>query len=92
MQSCDTISEISDILKCNFNENSGNGETKISMDVDQPSYSEDENELTESKIKSFLDEKVTHAQCYVSSVQLYSTQSLQTIDLVVKYRNYRLQI
>ncbi|KAL1188123.1 Mitogen-activated protein kinase kinase kinase 2 [Cardamine amara subsp. amara] len=58
-KNCDTMSEISDILKCNFDENSGNGETetKISMDVDQPSYSEDENELTESKIKSFLDEK-----------------------------------
>ncbi|KAG7585530.1 Protein kinase domain [Arabidopsis thaliana x Arabidopsis arenosa] len=58
-KSCDTMSEISDILKCKFDENSGNGETetKISMEVDHPSYSEDENELTESKIKAFLDDK-----------------------------------
>lgn len=56
------MSEISDILKCKFDENSGNGETetKNSMEVDHPSYSEDENELTESKIKAFLDDKVTH--------------------------------
>nr|AAG51109.1 NPK1-related protein kinase, putative [Arabidopsis thaliana] len=58
-KSCDTMSEISDILKCKFDENSGNGETetKVSMEVDHPSYSEDENELTESKIKAFLDDK-----------------------------------
>ncbi|CAH8256753.1 unnamed protein product [Arabidopsis lyrata] len=58
-KSCDTMSEISDILKCKFDENSGNGETetKNSMEVDHPSYSEDENELTESKIKAFLDDK-----------------------------------
>ncbi|XP_024005530.1 mitogen-activated protein kinase kinase kinase 2 isoform X1 [Eutrema salsugineum] len=60
-KSCDTMSEISNILKCKFDESSGNGDTvtKISMEVDQPSYSEDENELTESKIKAFLDEKAT---------------------------------
>jgi len=56
------MSEISDILKCKFDENSGNEETetKVSMEVDHPSYSEDENELTESKIKAFLDDKVAH--------------------------------
>lgn len=75
------MGEISDVLKCKFDENSGNGETetKICMEVDHPSYSEDENELTESKIKSFLDEKVTHAQYSVSSVYLYPTQNLQTL-------------
>ncbi|CAA7027564.1 unnamed protein product [Microthlaspi erraticum] len=53
-KSCDTMTEISDILKCKFDEN-GETETKIKMEVD----SEDENDLTESKIKSFLDEKAT---------------------------------
>ncbi|XP_010480210.1 PREDICTED: mitogen-activated protein kinase kinase kinase 2 [Camelina sativa] len=58
-KSSDTMSEISGVLKCKFDEKSGNGETetKMCMEVDHPSYSEDENELTESKIKSFLDEK-----------------------------------
>lgn len=75
------MSEISDILKAKYDDNSGNRETemRISMEVDQPSYSEDENELTESKIKAFLDEKVTHAQYYVSSVHLYPTQGLQPL-------------
>uniref|UniRef100_A0A1J3JQL1 mitogen-activated protein kinase kinase kinase n=1 Tax=Noccaea caerulescens TaxID=107243 RepID=A0A1J3JQL1_NOCCA len=57
-KSCDAMSEISDILKCKFDEN-GETETKTNMEVDQTSYSEDENDLTESKIKSFLDEKAT---------------------------------
>lgn len=50
-------------LKSKFDESPGNGEieTTMSMECDQPSYSEDDDELTESKIKAFLDEKVPHA-------------------------------
>lgn len=50
-------------VKSKFDESPGNEEkeTKMSMEGDQPSYSEDDDELTESKIKAFLDEKVIHA-------------------------------
>ncbi|CAA7053275.1 unnamed protein product [Microthlaspi erraticum] len=58
-KSCDAKSDTSNALKSKFDESPGNGEkeTIMSMEVDQPSYSEDDEELTESKIKSFLDEK-----------------------------------
>ncbi|KAG2305465.1 hypothetical protein Bca52824_034116 [Brassica carinata] len=58
-KSCDATSDISNALNSKFDESPCNGEkeTKMSMEVDQPSYSEDDEELTESKIKAFLDEK-----------------------------------
>lgn len=54
---------MSNALNPKFDESPRNGEkeTKMSMEVDQPSYSEDDEELTESRIKAFLDEKVHHA-------------------------------
>lgn len=54
---------MSNALNPKFDESPCNGvkETKMSMEVDQPSYSEDDEELTESRIKAFLDEKVLHA-------------------------------
>ncbi|VVA90565.1 unnamed protein product [Arabis nemorensis] len=58
-KSCDDISGMSISVKSKFDDSPGNGEkeTKMSMEGDQPSYSEDDDELTESKIKAFLDEK-----------------------------------
>ncbi|KAL9855809.1 putative mitogen-activated protein kinase kinase kinase ANP1 STE-STE11 family [Arabidopsis thaliana] len=58
-KSCDDISDMSIALKSKFDESPGNGEKEstMSMECDQPSYSEDDDELTESKIKAFLDEK-----------------------------------
>ncbi|EOA37879.1 hypothetical protein CARUB_v10011475mg [Capsella rubella] len=58
-KSCDAISDMSIALKSKYDESPGNGEkeTITSMECDQPSYSEDDDELTESKIKAFLDEK-----------------------------------
>ncbi|XP_019091578.1 PREDICTED: mitogen-activated protein kinase kinase kinase ANP1-like isoform X1 [Camelina sativa] len=58
-KSCDAISDMSIALKSKFDESPGNGEkeTTMSMECDQPSYSEDDDELAESKIKAFLDEK-----------------------------------
>ncbi|KAH0921068.1 hypothetical protein HID58_021086 [Brassica napus] len=58
-KSCDAISDMSNALNSKFDESPCNGEkeTKMSMEVDQPSYSEDDEELTESRIKAFLDEK-----------------------------------
>ncbi|XP_010528879.1 PREDICTED: mitogen-activated protein kinase kinase kinase ANP1 isoform X2 [Tarenaya hassleriana] len=60
-KSCDALNEISDVLKYEFDESPVNGEreTNLSMEVDRPSYSEEEDELTESKIKAFLDEKAS---------------------------------
>ncbi|CAH2038517.1 unnamed protein product [Thlaspi arvense] len=59
LKSCDAISDMSNALNSKSDESPGNGEkeTKTNMEVDQTSYSEDDEELTESKIKSFLDEK-----------------------------------
>ncbi|XP_019094884.1 PREDICTED: mitogen-activated protein kinase kinase kinase ANP1 [Camelina sativa] len=58
-KSCDAVSDVSIALKSKFDESPGNGEkeTTMSMECDQPSYSEDDDELAESKIKAFLDEK-----------------------------------
>ncbi|ESQ35976.1 hypothetical protein EUTSA_v10006999mg [Eutrema salsugineum] len=57
-KSCDAT-DMSNALKSKFDESPGNGVkgTTMSMEGDQPSYSEDDDELTESKIKAFLDEK-----------------------------------
>ncbi|XP_010553736.1 PREDICTED: LOW QUALITY PROTEIN: mitogen-activated protein kinase kinase kinase ANP1 [Tarenaya hassleriana] len=58
-KSCDAMKDISDGFKCKFDGSPGNGEREynMSVEVDQPSYSEEDDELTESKIKAFLDEK-----------------------------------
>ncbi|KAJ0237724.1 Mitogen-activated protein kinase kinase kinase 2 [Hirschfeldia incana] len=57
-KSCDATSDISNALNSKFDESpNGEKETKMSMEVDQQSFSEDDEELTESKIKAFLDEK-----------------------------------
>ncbi|CAH8356004.1 unnamed protein product [Eruca vesicaria subsp. sativa] len=58
-KSSDATRDISNDLSSKFDESPCNEEkeTKMSMEVDQPSYSEDDEELTESKIKAFLDEK-----------------------------------
>ncbi|CAE5956930.1 unnamed protein product [Arabidopsis arenosa] len=58
-KSFDAVSDMSIALKSKFDGSPGNGEkeTTMSMECDQPSYSEDDDELTESKIKAFLDEK-----------------------------------
>ncbi|CAN8294885.1 unnamed protein product [Cochlearia groenlandica] len=58
-KNCDAISDMPNALRPEFDESPGNGEkeTKMSMEVDQASYSEDDEELTESKIKAFLDDK-----------------------------------
>lgn len=66
-------------LKSKFDESPGNGEkeTTMSMECDQTSYSEDDDELTESKIKAFLDEKVLHhiiIHFSLSSLHLYVNQ------------------
>lgn len=73
---------MSNALNPNFDESPRNGEkeTKMSMEVDQPSYSEDDEELTESRIKAFLDEKVHHARI----LYFYRHQYVNHILLVTK--------
>lgn len=80
---------MSNALKSKFDESPGIGEkeTKMSMEVDQPSYSEDDEELTESKIEAFLDEKVLHAHIILhlsfSSLHLYENHFMSITNVAV---------
>lgn len=62
-QNCDTMCELSGDWNCKFEVSPKVEQNGTKMDTDQPSLSEDDEELTESKIRAFLDEKVLFFEC-----------------------------